>query len=312
MRFRAIILASATLAFLAGGAIAAPAVHGIDTAAMDTSVKPGDDFYTYANGNWMKTAQIPPDLSGWGSFVTLAREVQLRNRGLMEEAGRAPEGSEARKVGDYYASFMDEAAIEKAGLAPLKDELDRIAAIKDAKDLATEIGASQRIDVDPLNNTNFHTDHLFGIWVAPGFNDPTHYTPYMLQGGIELPDRDYYLADNARMAEIRTKYIAHIAKVLTLMGMADPAKKAQAIFDLEKKIADAQESRVDSEDILKANNAWKRADFAAKAQGFDWNAYFDAAGLSKQDNFIVWQPAAISSIASIVKITPIAAWRDYL
>ena len=312
MHFRSIILASAAFALLAGGAIAATAVHGIDTAAMDTSIKPGDDFYNYANGNWMKTAEIPPDLSSWGSFGMLARQVQLRNRGLMEEAGNAPEGSEARKVGDYYASFMDEAAIEKAGLTPLKGELDRIAAIKDAKDLAAEIGASQRIDVDPLNNTNFHTDHLFGIWVAPGFNDPTHYTPYMLQGGIGLPDRDYYLTDNAKMADIRAKYIAHITKVLTLMGTADPAKTAQAIFDLEKKIADAQESRVDSEDILKANNAWKRADFAAKAQGFDWNAYFDAAGLSKQNNFIVWQPAAISSIASIVKITPLSVWRDYL
>ncbi|MBS0275954.1 MAG: M13 family metallopeptidase [Proteobacteria bacterium] len=312
MRFRSIVLASAAFALLTGGAIAAATVHGIDTAAMDTSIKPGDDFYDYANGNWMKTAVIPPDLSSWGSFAMLAREVQLRNRGLMEEAGNAPEGSEARKVGDYYASFMDEAAIEKAGLTPLKSELDRIAAIKDAKEFAAEIGASQRIDVDPLNNTNFHTDHLFGIWVAPGFNDPTHYTPYMLQGGIGLPDRDYYLTGNAKMADIRTKYIAHIARVLTLMGMAEPAKKAQAIFDLEKKIADAQESRVDSEDILKANNAWKRADFAAKAQGFDWDAYFDAAGLSRQNNFIVWQPAAISSIASIVKITPIPAWRDYL
>ena len=170
MRFRSIVLASAAFALLAGGVIAADAVHGIDTAAMDTSVKPGDDFYAYANGNWMKTAEIPPDLPSWGSFGMLAREVQLRNRGLMEDAANASEGSEARKVGDYYASFMDEAAIEKAGLTPLKSELDRIGAIKDASGLAAQIGASQRIDVDPLNNTNFHTDHLFGMWVAPGFS----------------------------------------------------------------------------------------------------------------------------------------------
>jgi putative endopeptidase len=312
MRFRSIILASIAFVLLAGGAFAAAAIHGIDTAAMDTSVKPGDDFYRYVNGDWMKTAEIPPDLSSWGSFVMLAREVQLRNRGLMEEAGKAPEGSEARKVGDYYAAFMDEAGIEKTGLAPLKSELDRIAAIKTAKDLAAEIGASQRIDVDPLNNTNFHTDHLFGIWVAPGFNDPAHYTPYMLQGGISLPDRDYYLTDNAKMADIRAKYLTHVTKVLTLMGVSGAAKKAQGIVDLEKKIAGAQESRVESEDILKANNPWTRADFAAKAQGFDWSAYFDAAGLSKQNNFIVWQPAAISSIASIVQITPLEEWRDYL
>src|SRR5512146_271151 len=263
MYFRSFVLATATLALLAGNSLASDKVHGIDRTAMDTSIKPGDDFYAYANGGWMKTAVIPPDLSAWGSFGMLAREVQQRNRGLMEDAGEAAAGSEERKVGDFYVAFMDEAAIEKAGLSPLKADLDRIAKISSASDLAREIGASQRIDVDPLNNTNFHTAHLIGVWVAPGFNDPGHYTPYLLQGGISLPDRDYYLADNAKMADIRAKYIAHVAKVLTLMGMRDADQKAQSIFDLEKKIAAAQESRVESEDILKADNPWARADFAS-------------------------------------------------
>jgi putative endopeptidase len=312
MRFRSIVLASATLATMAICAQAADAVHGIDTAAMDTAVKPGDNFYDYANGGWMKSAQIPADLSAWGSFTALAVDVQKRNRGLMEDAGKAPDGSEARKVGDYYAAFMDEAAIDKAGLSPLKDEMARIAAMKTMADVAREIGASQRIDVDPLNNTNFHTDHLWGIWVAPGFNDPTHYTPYVMQGGLGLPDRDYYLTDNAKMADIRAKYIAHIATVLKLAGVADSDKKAQAIFDLEKKIAALHESRVDSEDIQKANNAWTRADFAAKAPGFDWNAYLDAAGLSKQNNFIVWQPATITAMAKMTAGVPVAVWKDYL
>jgi predicted metalloendopeptidase len=229
----------------------------------------------------------------------------------MEDAANAPDGSEERKVGDYYASFMDEAGIEKSGLSPLKERLDRIAAIKTASDVAREMGASQRIDVDPLNNTNFHTDHLWGIWVAPGFNDPTHYTPYILQGGLGLPDRDYYLTDNAKMADIRTKYIAHIAKVLTLAGESDADKKAQAIFDLEKSIAAVQESRTDSEDIAKANNPWKRSDFAAKAPGFDWNVYFDAAKLSGYENFIVWQPAALISIAKATADVPVETWKTY-
>ncbi|MBS0278099.1 MAG: M13 family metallopeptidase [Proteobacteria bacterium] len=310
MRFRSIVLASATCIALAGAAYAA--VHGIDTAAMDTSVKPGDDFYAYANGGWMKTAVIPADRSSWGSFAALAQDVQTRNRGLMQQAGNAPEGSEARKVGDYYAAFMDEAAIDKAGLSPLKSEMARIAALKSQSDVAREIGESQRIDVDPLNDTNFHTDHLWGLWVAPGFNDPTHYTPYMLQGGLGLPDRDYYLTDNARMADIRAKYVAHIGKVLTLAGIADAPKKAQAIFDLEKKIAALQESRVDSESIQKANNAWTRADFAKKAPGFDWNAYFTAAGLSKQNNFIVWQPGTIAAVAKLSAGVPVDLWKDYL
>jgi len=310
MRFRSAFLAAAAVAALATSAIAA--VHGIDTSAMDTSVRPGDNFYDYANGGWTKSAEIPSDLSSWGSFAALAVDVQKRNRGLMEEAANAPEGSEARKVGDYYASFMDEAAIDKTGLSPLKAEMARIAAMKTKADVAREIGMSQRIDVDPLNNTNFHTDHLWGIWVAPGFNNPTHYTPYMLQGGIGLPDRDYYLTDSAKMADIRTKYVAHITTVLKLAGIADADKKAQAIFDLEKKIAAVQESRVDSESIQKANNAWTRADFAAKAPGFDWNAYLDASGLSKQNNFIVWQPGAISAIAKVTADVPVDLWKDYL
>ncbi|MGN6516493.1 MAG: M13 family metallopeptidase [Rhizomicrobium sp.] len=312
MRFRSFVLATATLAVLASAAMAAEAVHGIDPSAMDLSVKPGDDFYTYANGGWMKTAVIPPDLSAWGSFAMLAREVQQRNRGLMEDAGKAAAGSEERKVGDFYAAFMDQAAIEKAGLSPLKADLNRIAGIGNATDLAREIGASQRIDVDPLNNTNFHTAHLIGVWVAPGFNNPGHYTPYLLQGGIGLPDRDYYLTDNAKMADIRAKYISHIAKVLTLMGMGDADKKAQAIFELEKKIAQAQESRVESEDILKADNPWTRADFAAKAPGFDWTTYFQAAGLSGQNNFIVWQPKALADVVKLTSEVPLATWRDYL
>jgi putative endopeptidase len=312
MRFRSIILASVTLAVLATAGSAADTVHGIDPAAMDMSVKPGDNFYDYANGGWMKSAEIPADLSAWGSFNALAVDVQKRNRGLMEDASKAAAGSDERKVGDYYAAFMDEAAIDKAGLSPLKDEMARIAAMKNQADVAREIGASQRIDVDPLNNTNFHTDHLWGIWVAPGFNDPTHYTPYVMQGGLGLPDRDYYLTDNAKMADIRAKYIAHIAAVLKLAGVSDSGKKAQAIFDLEKKIAALHESRVDSEDIQKANNAWTPADFAAKAPGFDWAAYFDAAGLSKQNNFIVWQPATITAVAKLTADVPVDVWKDYL
>ncbi len=315
MHFRRLLCLSVTLAALAGAAVADSATHGIDPAGMDTSVKPGDDFYNHANGGWMKTVQIPADSSAWGSFSQLRELTTQRNRTLMEDAQKAnaAPGSNVQKVGDYYASFMDEAGIESAGLSPLKETLAHIAAITDKAGLARELGAGQRIDVDPLNNTNFYTDHLFGLWVAPGFNDPNHYTPYMLQGGLGLPDREYYLADNAKMADIRSKYIAHIAAVLTLMKAADPAKTAQAIFDLEKQIAHrAGKPRVDSEDILKANNPWTQDAFAAKAPGFDWIAYFNAAGLGKQNNFIVWQPGAISALAKLTADVPVEAWRDYL
>jgi len=315
IRVAAVILLTTATAFAAPAhkwVVHKPVAHGIDAAGIDRSVKPGDDFFSYANGSWIKKTEIPADQAGWGSFSQLREATTLRNRALMEAAEKAKPGTAARKVGDYYASFMDGAKIEGAGLAPLKSELDAIAAIADASGVARQLGASQRIDVDPLNNTNFYTDHLFGLWVAPGFNDPGHYTPYLLQGGLGLPDREYYLADNAKMADIRAKYLAHIVAVLKLEGVADGDARAQKIFDLEKTIAGAQESRTDSEDILKANNAWTREDFAAKAPGFDWAAYFEAAGLSKQNNFIVWQPGAVTVLAKIVAATPVEVWKDYL
>jgi putative endopeptidase len=296
------------------GAQVAPPAHGIDVAGMDPTTVPGDDFYRYANGGWLKTATIPPDQATWGNFQQLRQATLERTRALMEDAenGNAAAATTERKVGDYYASFLDEATIERKGLAPLRAELDAVAAITDSSGFARFVGATQRIDVDPMNNTNFHTEHLFGLWVAPGFEDPGRYWPYMLQGGIGLPDRQYYLDAGPGMDEIRAEYRTHIAALLNAAGMADAEAKAERIFELEKKIAEAQESRVDSEDVAKANNPWARADFAVKAPGFDWAAYFDAAGLEDQQTFIVWQPAAIAGIAEIVSETPLDLCKDYL
>src|ERR1019366_9557955 len=141
---------------------AAGTPHGIDRSAMDKSFAPGDDFYNYANGSWLKRTEIPPDQSRWGAFNILNLEAQTRTRGLIEDAVKtAAPGSEPRKVADFYAAFMDEAAIEAKGIAPLKAQLDAIAAIADKKALARAIGESLRADVDPLNNTNFQTENLF-------------------------------------------------------------------------------------------------------------------------------------------------------
>ena len=141
------------------------------------------------------------------------------------------------------------------------------------------MGESLRADVDPLNNTNFQTENLFGIWVAPGFTDSDHYTPYLLQGGLGIPSRDYYLGTSAKMKAAQAAYKTYVATALKLAGVADSDKKAAAIFDLETKIAKAQESIVDSQDVVKANNVWARADFAKKAPGLDWDQFFQGAGL---------------------------------
>ncbi|MCU1281962.1 MAG: Metallopeptidase [bacterium] len=291
-----------------------PAPAGIDLAGMDRAVAPGDDFFAYANGTWMKTTEIPPDRASWGAGSALDELTAKRTAALIADTAKtsAPAGSDARKIGDYYASFMDEAGIEKKGKAPLEPALDRIGAIGDAAGLARALGASLRADVDVLNNTKLDTDNLFGVWIAQDLSDPSKYTPFLLQGGLLLPDRDYYLDPSPRMAEMRKKYQAHVAAVLTLAGIADAAAKATRIFELEKKIAEVHATRVDTEDVEKGNNHWSRADFTTRAKGVDWSALFAAAGLDKQNQFIVWQPSALIGMAALVQSQPLATWKEYL
>jgi putative endopeptidase len=287
--------------------------HGLDLAGMDKSVAPGDDFYAYTNGTWMKTTQIPADRSSYGNFAKLLEVANQRTQGLIQDAANnAADGSEAQKIGDYYASFMDEAGIEGKGLAPLKPELDAIAGIADKTALSSALGSTLRSDVDALNNTNFYTDRLFGLWVSPDFNNPDVNAPYLLQGGLGMPDRDYYLKTDAKMVELQGKYKAHIAAVLKLAGAADADAKAGRIYDLEKKIAQSHTDRADSEDVHKANNPWAEKDFAAKAPGLDWAAYFKAAGLDSAPMVMVWQPHAIQGLAALVGSQPLDVWKDYL
>jgi putative endopeptidase len=304
---------SAASVLLLNIAAQADTVVGVDLSAIDKSVVPGDDFYSYANGNWIKRTEIPADQSRWGSFNILNLEAQTRTRGLIENAIKtgAP-ASEARKVGDFYASFMDEAGIEAKGIAPLKNQLDAIAAISDKKALARALGDALRADVDPLNNTNFQTENLFGIWVAPGFTDSDHYTPYLLQGGLGIPSRDYYLGASDKMKAVQAAYKTYIATTLKLAGIADGEKKAAAIFDLETKIAKAQASIVDSQDVVKANNVWARADFTRKAPGLDWDQFFLGAGLIRGKSFIVWQPAAFAGLSKLVADVPLDTWKAWM
>jgi len=280
---------------------------------MDTSVVPGDSFYEYCNGGWLKATTIPADRGGVGVFSVLRDLSDKRTSSLIEEMSKskAAAGSDQRKVADLYNSFMNEAAIEKAGLAPLKPHLDAIAAIKDKKALAHALGETLRADVDALNNTNFHTANLFGLWVAPGFNDPDHYAPYLLQGGLGLPDREYYLSDSKHLSEVREKYVVHVGTMLRLAGFDDVENRAKRILALEVAIAQKHISLADNDDIHKANNTWSQADFAAKAPGLDWAEYFRGAGLEKQASFIVWQPTAFSGEAALVQSESLDAWKDW-
>jgi putative endopeptidase len=314
--FIGIVLACA-LAFVPLLSAQTPAiqeVHGIVVENIDRSYKPGDNFYEFCNGDWIKRTTIPPDRAGLDVFTKLADLSNQRTADLIQEISKSnpPAGSELRKVADLYNSYMDEAGIEAKGLAPLKSHLDAIAALKDKKQLAHAMGQNLRADVDPLNNTNFHTPHLFGLWTAPGFNDSEHYTPYLLQGGLQLPDREYYLSDSEHMKKLRTAYQTHVVAMLRLAGLSDPESRAGRIIELEHAIAQVHRSLAENEDIHKANNTWKRSDFATNAPGLDWNEYFAAAGLSEVDSFIVWQPDAFKGESALVASTPLDTWKDWL
>jgi putative endopeptidase len=281
---------------------------------MDRAVPPGDDFYAYASGGWMKSTVIPPDRASYDAGGALEDQVLAQTRALLEGAAGsgAAAGTDAQRVGDYYASFVDEAGIESKGLAPLQGELAAISAIHDRAGLARALGETVRADVDPLNLGTFSAENLFGLWVAPDFDDPGRYAAYLLQGGLGLPERDYYLSSDAEMVSIRAKYLDHLVAVEKLLGAPDAAARAGRILALETSIARAHASLLDSEDVHKGNNVWQRGDFASKAPGLDWGPFFDAAGLGAQSRFFVWQPAAFTGLSALVAREPIATWKEYL
>ena len=294
----------------------APAVpgHSIDRSAMGANAKPGADFFLFANGAWYAKAEIPADRAMTGVWLTLTQELEKRTTELLEDAvkAKAPAGSSQQKLADFYAAFMDEAGIEKRGLAPIQPELASVARITDAKSLVAYLGSELRADVDALNSGQIHTDRLFGVYVDGDLNDPSKNAAYLMQGGLGMQDRSFYLDDSPQMAQHRAKYEAYLTAVLKLAKVADPEGKAKKAVALEKRIAEAHVSRTDAEDVAKANNPWSRAELAKRAPGLDWNAYFKAAGLDKVDTFVAWMPSAITAEAALVKDVPVADWRAYL
>jgi predicted metalloendopeptidase len=278
---------------------------------MDRAIAPGDDFFRYANGTWLKTTEIPADRSYDGATYALYEKTQAQTRQLLEGIDSSASGDD-RQVKDYYDTLIDEAAIEKQGLAPLETLLATVTAIQDRSALATYICGDLRADVDALNNTNFQTDRLFGLWFAADLADPTRYAPFVMQGGLGMPDRDYYLDSSAGMEKTRASYLAHIEAMLTLTKIPDPKAKAARVFALEKKIAGVHATRTESADVKRGNNPWMREEFPKRAPGLDWPACLRAAGLDNVPHFIVWHPGAVRGSAALVGSEPIETWRDYL
>jgi len=279
--------------------------------AVDPSIKPGDDFYGYANTVWIKATRLPEGQSRIDTTGQLRTENTRRVQGLIEDAARAaPDAArpDIRKVGDYYASRLDQAGIEASGFAPLSADLAAIAAITDRKALAIQLGRASRLD----DGTNQQTESLWGVWIHQGFHDPYHYAAHLVQGGLGLAERDDYLDPAPDRSARRSLYRAHIANVLRLAGLDQPEVRAARVLALEIAIAGTHASRADTDDVYKTDNGWHRADFAARAPGIDWAAWFSAAGLNPAAGFVVWQPQAVIGGARLVATQPLQAWKDYL
>ncbi len=300
---------------VAGTETAAPAGTelGIQPAWMDKSVKPGDDFNLFANGSWLKTTEIPADRSNVGAHWIADQQLETNLAQLIGDLQKSePEaGTDAARVKAYYDAFLDTATIDKLGMAPIQGDLQRIAAIQDKTQLATALGASMRADVDPFNATNFHTENLFGLFVTQALTGG-EVVPYILQGGLGMPEREYYLSNDPAMAANRTAYRKYIGDLFAAAGVGDAQARAQRVYDLEMKIARAHATREDSDNWALAKAQWTQADFAKKAPGLDWTAFFDAAQLGSQPKFAAYHSGAIPRLAALVGSEPLDAWKDWL
>ena len=293
---------------------ASAAEVGIVPSSMDTSVKPGDDFFGYADGNWVKTTPIPDDRATIGGFYIADQERERQTRELLDAilTSTPAAGSNDAKIASYYNAYLDTDAIDRAGMAPAKADLDALAGIADKRQLSAAIGSTLRADTDPLNATNFQTENLFGVFVTQGLSNPGPSVPYLMQGGIGLPEREYYVSADDRMAKLRDQYRTYVGQVLQFASYPDPAGAARRIMNLETKIARAHATRAESEDFAKGAIVWTRAELERKAPGLDWSALLNAAQLGTVGTFQAYHSTAIPKLAALVASEPLQAWKDWL
>ena len=286
---------------------------GIQTSWMDKSVTPGTDFFSYANGSWVKDTPIPADRSRIGGFWIADQLREKNTRALFDSIIKSkPTSGNDALIANYYNAYLNTDAIDRAGLAPAKADLDAIGRVADKHQLSAAIGGTLRSDTDPLNATNFHTENLFGIFVSQGLATPGVQLPYLMQGGIGLPDAQYYLSADPKMTDIRNKYKNYVQTILQDAGYADPQEAAGRIMDLETKIAKAHETREQSEDFKAGAQVWTRQQLEQKAPGIDWAALLGAAGLGDAQKFDAYHYASIPRLAALVGSEPLQNWKDWL
>ena len=277
---------------------------GIELQYMDTSVAPGDDFFRYVNGKWLKTTDIPADKSNYGTFGILSDEAQDNVRKIIEASatGDFVEGSDEQKVGDLYKSYMDFDTRDARGVAPLKPELERIRAISSYDDLASYFaGANKRGYSMPFNTTQ-----------DADMKDPGFYGIYVFQNGLGLPDREYYLKDDPKSAELRQKYVVHIAKMFEIAGLDDGAAAADTIMALETRLAGQQMKKEDVRNPVANYNKVAIADLPGLMPHFDWTDYLAEAGMSDLGSVIVYMTDYMKALDGIIVDTDLDTWKTYL
>ena len=267
---------------------------GFDTAGMDRSVAPGDDFYGYAGGTWLKDTAVPADKGSYGAFDTLADLSRTRTRAILE-------GAQGSKIGNAYTTYLDTAAIDAKGLAPVKPWLDKIKALSDKAAYPALIAEAGRNGVGGP----------FGGGVGQDAKEPETYVVGIRQSGLGLPDRDYYLSTDPKLVEAKTAYQAHIARMFTLAGEPNAEARAKAIVDFETEIAKVSWNRIDSRNSDKTYNKMTVAALQQSAPGYDFAAYL-RANATPVDTVIVAQPTAVTGIARLIGAVPIAVLKDQL
>ncbi|MBC7542896.1 MAG: M13 family metallopeptidase [Candidatus Sericytochromatia bacterium] len=300
---------SATIGALSGPALAKPAVttgHGFDIGNLDRSVKPTVDFYKYAIGGWQAKNPIPPEYSSWGSFHRLADQNQYALRAILDQAAtnsHARAGTNEQKIGDFYASFMDTARIEAAGIKPLQAELALIDAIQDRKSFIKALGHLHVRGAHPLFNFGSTLD----------FKDSTQVIAEAVQGGLGMPDRDYYTKDDATSKDLRAAYVKHVAKILELAGDSKDAaaRKAQVVMEIETTLAKASMTKVQRRDPNAVYNKKTAAELAALTPDFNWTEYFAAVGRPDLKGINVGQPDFFKVMDKHLTAVALSDWQTY-
>jgi len=299
MKKHLIAAAAALLATMANAA----EKSGIELQYVDPAVRAQDDFFKHLNGKWLATAEIPAEMSSWGVFEKLFEDIQPQLRQIIEDSAKSADSADKKRIGDFYASFMDEARLEQLGAAPIQPELARIAALSDKKQLPALFAYHNRHNFAAPMDMGIHQDN----------KDSTKYVIDFVQSGLGMPDRDYYLKkDDAKMAETLAKYQATVEKMLALAGDKNAAANAKAVVAFETKIAQLHWTKVELRDPVKAYNKVPVAKLGELMPGYDWNAYLNGLGVAgKVDYVIVSQPSYLKALDKLLAETPLETLKPY-